>query len=171
MYKNEMLLKEVWMVLIVPIVFAVIFNVSYEILAMVYMLIIAYLSSIEISYSPKQYGEILYRSQSILICRNRCLIATWAVQLLMYVFFVITGWSTALLACFETLCIILIIKQHLSMIFYTKGVLHKGAFYSWKAIHEAYHVKNYKEVYEIHLGSTKVIKLSAEELALTKEVG
>ena len=171
MYKNEMLLKEVWMVLIVPIVFSVIFNLSYEIQTMLYMMIIAYLSSIEISYSPKQYGEIVYRSQSILICRNHCLIAVWTVQLLMYVLFVITGWSTILFACFETLCLILIIKQHLSMIFYTKGLLHKGAFYSWEAIHEAYHVKNYKEVYEIHLGSNKVIKLTAEELALTKEVG
>ena len=171
MYKNEMLLKEVWMVLIIPIVFSVIFNLSYEVMTMVYMMIVAYLSSMEITYSPKQYGEILYRNKSILICRKHCLIGVWVVQLLMYVLFTITGWSTILFTCFEALCLILIIKHHLSMIFYTKGLLHKGSFYSWQTIREAYHVKNYKEIYEIHLGNSKVIKLTAEELALTKEVG
>jgi len=171
MNKLNLSLKEILIVLCIPVTFLLLFQLSYEIITMVYMMIVTLLGTVDISYQHKGYGDVIYKSKSFLICQKNCLMMIWIMQLLMYVFITLTQWPGIMFACLQSLILVVIIKQQLSMIFFTKGLHYRGSFYPWKDIKEAYHVKNYKAMYEIHIGYSTVIRLTGEELALAKEVG
>lgn len=171
MNKIHLSLKDMILVLCIPVTFLIVFQLSYEIITMVYMIIVTHLATVDICYEHKGYGDVVYKSNSFLIGQKYCLLLIWNIQLLMYVFISLTQWSGVIYASLLSLILGVIIRQQLSMIFFTKGLYYKGSFYIWKDIERAYHVKNYQAMYEIHIGYSRVIKLTAEEFALTKEVG
>lgn len=171
MKRDDLKQVEILVVVLLPVLFLLMFQTSYEIITLIYMVIVTLLATKDINYDHKDYGQVIYKNKRHLICKNNCLIYIWMIQMILYVLAVRLNPYVLTFALVQSMVLIVIIKQQLSMIFFTKGLFYKGRFYRWDDIKEAYHVKNYKEVYEIHMGYSRIIRLTSDELALTKEVG
>ncbi len=161
-------IKDVCVVIVLPIVASAIFTVSNINIMMYYLLLIALLTQIDLEGIVKhEYGERYYSRKVCVL--NSCLYLLLIIEsvfLLTEIFSLSSFWTSSIISVF----ILIFIREQMALIFYSNGIQYKGHFYHKDLIKNGMLVKNYRSEYELYLNRRKLI-ITSDELTLTKRMG
>ena len=163
--KLELTIKEIVIIVSIPIILAAVFDISYEYLLLVYTLITISLSHYDIvTMDHSDYGEKIYK-RTYNMCQIKCIVTMILMQLSLYIVFTMIQLNPLYYALVVSAVMMSLIRRQFLLVMYTKGIKYHGKFYSFEVLKDGHLVKNYKEMYEIYLEHKK-IELNATELTL-----
>jgi len=161
-------IKEVYAVVVLPIVASTIFSMSHVNIMMYYLLLIALLTQIDLEGIVKrEYGQKYYSRKVCIL--NSCLYLVFITELV-YLFAVIFSLSSFWTSLIISMFFLIFIREQMALTIYSNGIQYKGHFYHKNVIKEGMLVKNYRSEYELYLNKTKLI-ITSDELTLTKRMG
>lgn len=114
----------------------------------------------------RKYGQLIYR-RTMRTCEFKCWLSQIVLLMALFHLGLLFNWSLEIICLLASMIQLIYIKQHLSIVLYTKGMMYKGRFYNLHDIRSGHLVKNYRSMYEIHM-EKKMLVLDANELALTQ---
>ncbi|MCH4889470.1 hypothetical protein EZV73_17955 [Acidaminobacter sp. JC074] len=160
-------IRDICIMIVLPIFISAVFYTSRISILMYYLLLVGFLSTVDLDGIKKEaYGDLVY-SRSVCVHKN-CIYLI----LIASTVYIMTAWMG--LSSFWTSAVIgllylILIRDQLSLVIYKNGILYKGRFYPIEDLTTALLVKNYKSEYELYLNKSRLI-INSEELALTKRM-
>jgi len=160
-------IREICIMIVLPIFMSAVFYTSRIGLLMYYLLLVGFLSTVDLDGIKKEaYGDLLY-TRSVCV-HNNCVYLIFIASFV----YIITAWmglSSFWTSLVISLLFLTLIRDQLSLVIYKNGILYKGCFYPIEDLNTALLVKNYKSEYELYLNKSRLI-INSDELALTKRM-